>query len=85
MMVFGMQMKMGGQPDYTATYRKHAYCYVNIDNVSTFRVISADCKTAEGGVEPWTLFMFQMNSSETVVMSVENFTEVNEWLIGNSI
>lgn len=82
MLIYGMEMKTFGKDYFSPAYRN---CYVNSLNVATFRVISADCKTAEGGVEPWTLFMFQMNSSETVVMSVENFTEVNEWLIRNSI
>jgi hypothetical protein len=82
MMIFGMQMKMKGESYYSSTYRN---CYVNTKSISTFRVISEDCQTAEGGIEWWTLFQFHMNNGEILTVSVENFTEVNKWLIDNSI
>ena len=82
MLIFGMQVKKKGKDYYSSAYRN---CYVNSRNISTFRVICADCQTAEGGIEWWTLFQFHMNNGEILTISVENFTEVNEWLIGNSI
>ena len=82
MMILGAEMKTFGKDYWSLTFGK---CYVNTNNISTFRVIKVDCKTPAGGIESWTLFQFHMNSKEILTVKVENFTEVIEWLIGNSI
>jgi len=82
MLIYGAEMKTFGKDYYSPAYRN---CYVNVNSISTFRVISVDCETPAGGIEWWTLFQFHMNAGEILTVSVENFTEVNQWLIGNSI